>query len=508
MYAICPKARKAVANNDRAGDQEVFTLEGVCRRRSTRGRLDAPRSKRIFLQLSPGVSIAKVPRPALVLCQVGAIFAVRLNELEAANGYNSAIEAGTVNPEEREAEMLQRIRIGVWRPVTTAGALTLSAALLLWNSVAMCQDQERPQTEREVAQRQLEVMRLALPALREAEMEKAVELMQDAIRAREVTLEGRRDDEAHQIRERSPSRATQAEVLALTARLWKEFGNEDKAELVGELARSLATRERQRRDRERPEHEGRERPLTEREHAQRQLEVMKLGLDALREAEKEDAAELLHRAIRAREVTLEGRRDDEAHQIRERSPKPGAQAEVLGLAARIWKEFGRSERAQAVRELSEQLAARDHRDGKRREDAERREREVDLPREVWKAIDQLREHGHGEIAGALQRRVMDLLREARGRGERDESQGRGRDPAEREIRRRELRHEGEQRRERESRRDPDLQRAVHRLRAELNEIRKRPPVHPEVSHVLRDLSAEVKRLRAELNELRADFRER
>ena len=67
------------------------------------------------------------------------------------------------------------------------------------------------------------------------------------------------------------------------------------------------------------ERERSERP-TERDMLKQQVEVLKIALHALMEAEKRDAAEVLERAIRAREVTLEERRDDEAHMIRERAP--------------------------------------------------------------------------------------------------------------------------------------------------------------------------------------------
>ncbi len=114
----------------------------------------------------------------------------------------------------------------------------------------------------------------------------------------------------------------------------------------------------------------------ERAVAMRQLEVMKLALPALREANKGDAAELLQLAIRAREVTLEGRRDREAQTIRSRAPKPGAQAEILGLASRLWREFGNADKAEAVGTLARQMGELHRRQQDRRPDArEGRERE-------------------------------------------------------------------------------------------------------------------------------------
>jgi len=110
---------------------------------------------------------------------------------------------------------------------------------------------ERPKSEREVVLHQLEVMRMALPALKEAERGDAVELLTLAIRAREVMLEGRKDEEAHRIRERSPSREQLVEILSVAAKLWREFGKAEKSAVVGQLAEQLSgARKRQVRERE------------------------------------------------------------------------------------------------------------------------------------------------------------------------------------------------------------------------------------------------------------------
>lgn len=100
--------------------------------------------------------------------------------------------------------------------------------------------EERPKSEREVAVHQLEVMRMALPALREANRADAAELLTLAIRSREVMLEGRRDAEARRIRGRAPKREQLAEILSMAARLWREFGKEEKGAVAGQLAEQLA----------------------------------------------------------------------------------------------------------------------------------------------------------------------------------------------------------------------------------------------------------------------------
>ncbi len=97
-------------------------------------------------------------------------------------------------------------------------------------------------------------------------------------------------------------------------------------------------------------------------------------MPALREGERRDAADLLEHAIHARELALGERRDDEAQHIRETAPNRGQQAEILGLASRLWGEFGHEERARAVGELAEQMRARVH-----RERDDRAQREQDRP---------------------------------------------------------------------------------------------------------------------------------
>jgi hypothetical protein len=170
-------------------------------------------------------------------------------------------------------------------------ALAILAGLLPVDT-AVADERERP-NEREIVQTQMEIMKLAMPALREAERRDAVELLERAIHAREIALSGRQDDEAHQIRERAPSRGQLAEILRMASGLWKEFNNEEKAAVVGRLAAEFAGRgvrdreasarerreadERARPDRERAEGAERERPRSERpvpeiERRRRELE--------------------------------------------------------------------------------------------------------------------------------------------------------------------------------------------------------------------------------------------
>jgi len=181
---------------------------------------------------------------------------------------------------------------------------------------------------------QLEVMGMALHALKEANRGDAVELLTLAIRSREMMLEGRRDEEAQAVRQRAPNRGQLAEILSMAARLWREFGKPDKGAVVGQLAEQMAAVRRPR------ESEREQRGQNEREVALRQIKIMRYALHALAEAEKKDAADLLERAIHSRELALEGRRDEEATRIRQ------------------LKELGQTERAVAVGRLVEEMKGR------------------------------------------------------------------------------------------------------------------------------------------------------
>ena len=231
--------------------------------------------------------------------------------------------------------------------------------------------------ERETVERQIEALRLALPALREGERRDAAEVVELAIHTRELALEGRRDREARAIRERGPDREQIIELLVLAEDLYRGFGMEERAATVSAMTEELwPKRQRTRRSRE----HGERRRGHEREQAIHDLEVMRIARHALLEADRHDAADLVQRAIRAREVTLEGREDREAATIRDRGPRLGQQVEILQMAAGIWRELDRPERAEAVAELAERMWSR-HRPGEDRRGREGRQRDERRGRE-------------------------------------------------------------------------------------------------------------------------------
>ncbi|MCH8269892.1 MAG: quinolinate synthase NadA, partial [Planctomycetes bacterium] len=81
---------------------------------------------------------------------------------------------------------------------------------------------------------------MAIPALREADRKDLAETIERAIHVRRVNLRGLRGEEADFVRQRAPSLGQTVEILVLAAKLWREFGNEDKAETIAEILRLKA----------------------------------------------------------------------------------------------------------------------------------------------------------------------------------------------------------------------------------------------------------------------------
>ncbi len=177
---------------------------------------------------------------------------------------------------------------------------------------------------------------------------------------------------------------------------------EREREVRREIEERREGREREERERRRERDEGRamgERPKIEREVVLHQLEVMGMALHALKEAERGDAAELLTLAIRAREMMLERRNDEEAQLVRERAPNREQLVEILSMAAKLWREFGNAEKGAVVGQLAEELSGVE-----RGQVREREEREVRIEREAGREADNRRE-GREREEREVQRRV-------------------------------------------------------------------------------------------------------
>lgn len=245
----------------------------------------------------------------------------------------------------------------------------------------------------ELSEEAIEVMRLAVRSLADADRIDAAELLERAIAAGDRARQARTERELDEIRAATPSRSSQIEALLLAERVLRERDRMDAAEMVGRFARSLVGQT------------GPGETDPEIAAARRQLDVMRMGLGALSEANREDAADILEQAIHVRELALDGQ------PYQGERPSRGAQAEVMMLAAEILADRGRSDRARPVAEYARELAgqARRLRDAPRSEPATRVSDDVDRIQHLESRIE--------ELAGALRelRAAVEQLRRDRDR---------------------------------------------------------------------------------------------
>jgi len=238
-------------------------------------------------------------------------------------------------------------------------------------------EKRRAAAEKELAaaRHEVEVYRVAMHALREAERPREMEALERVIHALELSLEGHRGDEVREAWKKAPDRADRIEILLLAGRLWEKFERPERAEVCFRLARKFQEQQERRRKGGR-----------EREMAKKRLEILRLAMKAMLEAERREAAERIEHAIHALELALEGRTDAKAKRIRETAPKAGQLAELLHLAARIWDGFGHEEKAARCLQLGVDLAAQTHRRDdavrERKEHRERERRDEDLRKHV------------------------------------------------------------------------------------------------------------------------------
>ena len=231
------------------------------------------------------------------------------------------------------------------------------------------------------------------------ELEAARERVHSMMREAEELQEAGRLDRAHQVRERAKQLAQRIEQsmerrqharseeaqhlhnvlegLEHGMGALRELGRHEELQVLERVAHEVRQELEGRQDRPQREREREraERGGNEREMAMHQLEILRMAMPALREGERRDAADLLEHAIHARELGLEGRRDEEAQHIRESAPNRAQVTEILGLASRLWAKFGHEEKAKAVGGLAEQMQERLH-----RQRDERAQRDQDRPR--------------------------------------------------------------------------------------------------------------------------------
>jgi len=252
--------------------------------------------------------------------------------------------------------------------------------------------------EIKTVRRRLKVMRTAVDAFLEADRHDAAGLVEHAMHARELSIEGRRDAEANRIREAAPNRAQLAEALGGAARLYREWNMPDRAEALVDLAETYANQWRRRQqasrdgrvaERERePQHESeQEREPTLRDDLDslaRRIEIIRYARDAFARAGDEANASVLERVVHFGELALTGVTDERLRQAAEDVPSKVNLAEYLNSAANRYSDWGRKGRAAACRGLAKyygEQARATRREGEEEPVVERtREPEVDRGR--------------------------------------------------------------------------------------------------------------------------------
>jgi hypothetical protein len=212
-----------------------------------------------------------------------------------------------------------------------------------------------------------------------AELRQKAEKLKERIKnARDDRDEGRDKDRAkdkdreHQGAEEGKERIVQGLIQGIKALV--ELGHEETANHLEEIVREFRDGNREKPEkRESGVLRGREDvgDKSQKKNLEQELEVLRVAFTAFREAEKKDAAEMVEHAIHARELALEGRKDDEAIEIRESAPKAGQVAELLMWASKLWAEFGNEKKAKLVGNWGKEFAGRSKREKKKREKEER-----------------------------------------------------------------------------------------------------------------------------------------
>jgi hypothetical protein len=100
-------------------------------------------------------------------------------------------------------------------------------------------ERKRGDEERKAAGQQIELMTIAVKALHEGERDELAEQLKRAVQARLVRLKGLKGKEAELVLKREPKLGQTVELLNAASRLWREFGDEEKAEAIGQLAEKL-----------------------------------------------------------------------------------------------------------------------------------------------------------------------------------------------------------------------------------------------------------------------------
>ena len=234
-------------------------------------------------------------------------------------------------------------------------------------------------SERQIVEEWLEVMRLAMRALQNADRGDSVDVLEHGIHALELALEGREDEKAKRIRREAPSRAEQARALRRAARWLREHDKSREARWVAELAERFAGHAEHGHEHGHEHEHGKEHGHEyeddeERRALRHRVATIRMAVPVLRDNDDPKLAKTLERAILTGDLMLAGREDAEARKAFERTPSLGELAEILHHAARVARKQGRGERAERIMDLSRYYRERWNDQRAEREEGERRER--------------------------------------------------------------------------------------------------------------------------------------
>jgi hypothetical protein len=266
------------------------------------------------------------------------------------------------------------------------------------------------------------------------EIEAAKKRLHKMLREAEELDEAGRGEEADRLRRKADELR---KVIHRSEDRWRQKRKHDEAgEILEGLERGIKALRRLKRHEE-AEHlmeiaRQVKREFSERHQAHREIEiakwqikVMRIGVEALVKADRHDGAELLERALHACKIHLEGRRDEEAMEIRRRAPGLEEQAELLRVAADLLADWGKKEEAHAADKLSRQMLEEVRHRGEREHAREREERErwrereerERAEREHWREREERehaereeREHAEREHAERFERAMHEVER--------------------------------------------------------------------------------------------------
>lgn len=198
----------------------------------------------------------------------------------------------------------------------------------------------------------LKVMRTAVEAFVKVNRHDAAELVEYAMHARELAIEGRRDEEANRIRERAPNRGQLAETLGAAAKLYRKWDMPDRAEALADLSETYAKQwKRQQRATERERESG-----ESLESLATRVEIIRMARAAFAETGDKKNAKVLEGVIHYGELLLEGVSGERLSKAAKAIPSKGNLVEYMSWASHKYGEWGHEKRAASCRKLAEYYA--------------------------------------------------------------------------------------------------------------------------------------------------------